>query len=149
MAGLDAALQKLRNAGYKITNARRAVLSVLQESGGHLTSADVLARVEARDPSIGRASVFRALDMLTGLAVIRPTFLNPRTPTYVLMSQGGHHSHIVCSHCDRVIEIDDCHVDSLTRELEARHNVNLSGHLLEFYGACDVCRYEEGVPSGG
>ena len=146
MTGLDAALQKLRDAGYKITNARRAVLRVLQESGGHLTSADVLARVEEQDPSVGRASVFRTLDMLTTLGIIRPTYLRASTPTYVLMSQDGHHSHIICTHCDRVIELDDCQVQSLARELEDRYNVRLVGHLLEFYGLCEDCR--DGQPPG-
>ena len=136
---LDADLQKVREAGYKITNARLAVLSVLHESGGHLTSADVLAQVEARDPSVGRASVFRTLEMLTGLGIVRPTYLETRTPTYVLMSEKGHHSHIVCMQCDSVIEIDDCFVESLSSELEARYNFHLSGHLLEFYGTCADC----------
>jgi Fur family ferric uptake transcriptional regulator len=136
---LDADLQKVREAGYKITNARRAVLSVLHESGSHLTSADVLAQVEARDPAVGRASVFRTLEMLTGLGIIRPTYLEARSPAYVLMSEDGHHSHIVCTRCYNVIEVDDCFVESLSEELEARYNFRLTGHLLEFYGTCADC----------
>ncbi|MEJ2151199.1 MAG: transcriptional repressor, partial [Chloroflexota bacterium] len=67
MAELDAALQRLRDAGYKITGARRAVLSVLHESGGHITSSDIVERVKAHDPTVGRASVFRTLELLTNL----------------------------------------------------------------------------------
>jgi Fur family ferric uptake transcriptional regulator len=139
MSELEPILQKLREAGYKITGARRAVLSVLQESGGHLTSADVLAQVEAQDPSIGRASVFRALELLTGLAIIRPTFLKASTPTYVLMSEKGHHSHIVCTQCARIVELDECVVDTLTEQIEASYHIRLTGHLLEFYGTCEEC----------
>src|SRR5688572_18709148 len=93
MSGLEASLQKLRDAGYKITNARRAVLQALQASD-HLTSSEIMERVELDDPSIGRASIYRTLELLTSLAIARPTYLNPTTPTYVLMSQDGHHSHI-------------------------------------------------------
>jgi Fur family ferric uptake transcriptional regulator len=76
---------------------------------------------------------------LSALAIIRPTFLNPSTPTYVLMSTEGHHSHIICTLCERVIELDTCHADSLAEDLANRHHIRLTGHLVEFYGICDTC----------
>ena len=47
----------------------------------------------------GTGSVFRTLDLLTRLAILRPTFLLGRAPVYVLMSAEGHHAHIVCPRC--------------------------------------------------
>lgn len=133
-------LERLREAGHKLTHARLTVLQVLEQSGGHITSTELLERVNAADPAIGRASVFRCLDLFTRLCFIRPTYIdNNATPTYVLMS-GGHHHHIICTACNRVIEFEDCHLDGLTRELEQRLNVTLTGHLLEFYGLCAHCR---------
>jgi Fur family ferric uptake transcriptional regulator len=119
------------------------VLQALHESGGHLTSSEIIERIEADDASIGRASIFRTLELLTSLAIVRPTFLNPTTPSYVLMSQEGHHSHIVCTQCDRVIELDECHVDQMMQELESRHGIHLTGHLVEFYGVCDLCTEQQ------
>lgn len=139
MSSLTPALQKLRDAGYKITNARRAVLNVLHESDCHLTSTDIIQRVECEEPSVGRASIFRTLELLSGLAIIRPTFLNPSTPAYVLMSQEGHHSHIICTQCARIIELDACQVDDMADDLATRHHMRLTGHLVEFYGVCDLC----------
>lgn len=130
---------RLREAGHKLTNARLTVLDVLENSGGHMTSADVLDQVEKIDPSIGRASVFRTLDLLTSLSIIRPTYLNSSmTPTYVLMPD-GHHHHIVCTNCNRVIEFENCGLEAIATELEQRLHVKLTGHLLEFYGLCDKC----------
>jgi Fur family ferric uptake transcriptional regulator len=131
--------QRLRDAGHKLTHARLTVLSVLEESGGHVTSAEVLEQVNQRDASIGRASVFRTLDLLTALSIIRPTFIHTSlTPTYVLLPD-GHHHHIICTNCNRVIEFEDCGLDAVAAELERRLHVKLSGHLLEFYGLCDRC----------
>lgn len=131
--------EKLRSAGYKLTNARLTVLKVLESQDGHLTSADVLEAVESIDDSIGRASVFRTLDLLTQLAIIRPTYIGgSMTPTYVMLPE-GHHHHIICVNCNRVIEFDDCGLDQLTNQLETRYNVQLTGHLLEFYGRCADC----------
>jgi Fur family ferric uptake transcriptional regulator len=135
--------QRLREAGYKLTNARLATLRVLETAGGHMTSAEVLAQVEQLAPEVGRASVFRALDLFTRLSLIRPTYINDSsTPTYVLMP-GGHHHHIICTHCDRVIEFDDCHLERLEHELEKRFQVRLTGHLLEFYGLCADCASQQ------
>jgi Fur family transcriptional regulator, ferric uptake regulator len=131
--------QRLRDAGYKLTNARLTILDVLETHGGHMTSAEVLEKVEARTPDIGRASVFRALDLFTRLSIIRPTYINDSsTPTYVLMP-GGHHHHIICTNCARIIEFEDCHLEKLERELERQFRVRLTGHLLEFYGLCADC----------
>lgn len=132
--------QRLRDAGHKLTQARLTVLQVLEDSGGHITSAEVLTRVSALDASIGRASVFRTLDLFTTLLIIRPTYIDSSmTPTYVLMPE-GHHHHVVCVKCSRVIEFDDCCLSEMAAELEARLHVKLTGHLVEFYGLCDNCQ---------
>jgi Fur family ferric uptake transcriptional regulator len=131
--------QRLRDAGHKLTEARLTVLNVLETSEGHITSAEVLDRVSALAPNIGRASVFRALDLFTHLSIIRPTYVDSSvTPTYVLLP-GGHHHHIICTNCNRVIEFEDCHLKELADDLEAKLHVKLTGHLLEFYGLCDEC----------
>lgn len=132
--------QRLRDAGYKLTNARMTVLRVLEAGEGHLTSADVIDRVAELDDSIGRASVFRTLDLLTRLTIIRPTYIDSSTtPTYVLMPE-GHHHHIICTNCHRVIEFEECGLADLTDALQERYDIQLVGHLLEFYGVCQACQ---------
>lgn len=132
--------QRLRDAGYKLTNARLTVLSALESGGGHITSSELLDRVNELDSSIGRASVFRTLDLFTQLSIIRPTYSGGSgTPTYVLMPD-GHHHHIICMNCKRVIEFEECGLDVLTRRLERRFAVQIIGHLLELYGLCELCK---------
>ena len=132
-------VQRLRKAGYKLTQARLTVLNILEAEHGHITSSEILAKVEAINPSIGRASVFRALDLFTQLGIIRPTYIDTSlTPTYVMMHE-GHHHHVICTNCNRVIEFEDCGLEKLTRTLEETLNVKISGHLLEFYGLCVSC----------
>ena len=143
---LSRAIDRLRDAGYKITNARRAVLSVLCESHDHLTSAEVLDRVDARDRSVGRASVFRTLDLLTELAIVRPTYLEARTPHYVLMPTDGHHAHIICTGCQNVIELVECQVTELLNKIAGEHSLILTGHLLELYALCASCMRTSASP---
>lgn len=132
-------IQRLKQAGYRLTQARLTVLAALEAEHGHITSADVLARVERINPAIGRASVFRALDLFTKLGITRPTYIDTSlTPTYVLM-RDGHHHHVICNACKRFFEFDDCGLEALTRNLEATLDMRISGHLLEFYGICSAC----------
>jgi len=134
-AAQSARAQRLRDAGYRLTQPRLAVLEALERSHGHVTSAELLAMT----PDVGRASVFRALDLFTRLAIIRPAWLHDSTtPSYLLLPD-GHHHHILCTHCDRIIEFDDCRLEPLQRELESRYGMRLRGHLLEFYGHCPDC----------
>jgi Fe2+ or Zn2+ uptake regulation protein len=137
---LETAKKRLKNSGYKLTNARLTVLEIVCSDHAHLTSAEVLERAASGENPIGRASVFRTLELLTDLAIIRPTYLRPGTPHYIVMPEGGHHAHIICPKCQRVIEIDDCEIEDLLEEIVARHDIKISGHLLELYGECEHCR---------
>ncbi len=131
--------QRLRDHGYKLTNARLTVLSALEAGGGHITSTELIEQVGILDSAIGRASIFRTLDLFTRLSIIRPTYINSSTtPTYVLMPD-GHHHHVICTHCSRVIEFEECGLATLTNELEQRLNMHITGHLLELYGLCADC----------
>ena len=132
-------IQRLKSAGYRLTQARLTVLAVLEAAQGHLTSAQALQLVEQRDPAIGRASVFRSLELFTRLGILRPTYMEgSSTPTYVLL-RSGHHHHVICDECRRFFEFDDCGLEALTANLEAEFALKISGHLLEFYGICSDC----------
>lgn len=131
-------LQRLREGGHKLTNARMTILSAIESGGGHMTPHEILDAVTALDPSIGRASVYRALDLFTRLSIIRPTYVHDSTPIYVLLPN-GHHHHIICTDCSKVIEFEDCGLEKLEHDLETRLHVKLTGHLLEFFGLCESC----------
>lgn len=138
-------IQSLKQAGYRLTQARLTVLEVLESEHGHITSADVLEKVERINPAIGRASVFRTLELFTQLGFIRPTYIHTSlTPTYVLM-HGGHHHHVICTECKRFFEFDNCGLEALTSNLQRELDIQISGHLLEFYGVCADCRGLEGA----
>ncbi len=138
---LSRSMKALRDAGYKLTTPRLTVLEVIEKNGGHLTSTDLLTLVEQRDPSIGRASVFRTLDLLVRLGILWTTVQGGSTVSYVLMP-GGHHHHMVCTHCQKLIEFQDCRLGSLLATLESEFGFRADGHLLEVYGLCEDCRAE-------
>lgn len=130
--------QQLRNAGYKLTPARLAVLQVITQEGEHLEPAEILTRAQAIYPAIGRATVYRTLELLTQLNIVRPIYIGEHGPTYI-RAEGGHH-HLVCSDCGTVIDFDQCVADELSVELAERFGFRIHSHLLEFYGQCAACQ---------
>lgn len=129
----------LRRSGYRITQARRAVIESMADEAGHLTAPDVVQIVQKRSPGVGRASVYRTLDLLTQLGMVRSSTLGGATATYVLAPDRRHH-HIVCVECQRTVEFDDCGMEEVQRRLGERLGFELEGHLVEIYGRCPDCQ---------
>jgi Fur family ferric uptake transcriptional regulator len=131
-------IERLRGAGYKITPSRLAVLQVIEQDGNHLNPAEILKRAQSICPSVGRATVYRTLELLTELQIVRPIYLGDASQTYI-RAEGGHH-HLVCSGCGKVFDFDQCMADQMVQELAARFDFAIHSHLLEFYGTCHDCR---------
>ena len=128
----------LKESGYKYTKPRRIITHVLLAATGHLSAPEIVDAVAELDASIGRMSVYRTLDLFTRLGVIRPAFQEGSIARYVIMVD-GHHHHIICQECGKVIHFDQCPLDELTNFLEKTYNCEISGHLLEFFGRCEAC----------
>lgn len=129
----------LRQAGYKITNARRVAIVTLHEAGGHMTAPELVDAVQAREPGVGRASVYRTLDLLTTLGLVQASTLGGTTTTYIL-TPAGHHHHIVCLNCRETVEFEECLVGEFEQQVADRAGFQVEGHLLEIYGVCAECR---------
>lgn len=136
---IDETIDALRRAGYKITSARRVVITVLHEAVGHMTAPELVEAVRVRDAGIGRASVYRTLDLLTTLGLVQASTLGGTTTTYVL-TPSGHHHHIVCLNCRDTIEFDRCLIGEFEQQLAHDAGFHVEGHLLEIYGLCADCR---------
>lgn len=129
---------RLKRAGYKLTAPRAAVIHVLENAGEHLSPNEVLAMGRQALPRLSRASVYRTLDLLSNLGIIRPILLGDTCQRYVA-NEGGHH-HLVCSECGAVFDFDRCGVDRLAAALAEEYGFQIRSHLLEFYGLCRHCR---------
>jgi len=128
--------------GYRLTAARRIILETLAGSGGHLTADELTELVRQRSVAIGRMTVYRTLDLLCDLGLIRPVYQGTGAAHYILM-QDGHHHHLICIGCGRVVEFDECALDETHERIALRFGFEVKGHLLELYGLCADCRSKE------
>ena len=129
-------------AGYRLTGPRRAVAGLIAGRNGHFTSADLLADARAQKLGIGRATVFRALDVLHELGAVERIDLPSGEHAYVAC-EPTHHHHVVCSRCGRATDIEDAGLRAVVVEIERRTGYRVDLHRLELFGLCPSCRAEE------
>ena len=96
--------QKLKSAGYKLTLPRLAVIEVLESQPEHLNHNQILVEAQKIYPKVSRATVYRTLELLVELNLVRPLYLNDPTQRFV-SAAGGHH-HLICSVCGVIIEFE-------------------------------------------
>jgi Fur family ferric uptake transcriptional regulator len=133
----------LGRAGYRLTGPRRAVAELIATREGHFTAADLVAEAGRRRLGIGRATVFRSLDLLIDLGVVERLDLPSGDHAYVAC-EPSHHHHVVCSRCGRAVEIHDAGLRSLIEDVAARTGYTVETHRLELFGVCPACRAAEG-----
>ncbi len=127
----------IRAAGFKLTPPRRAVLSVFGKDE-HLSPEEIFRRARKSHPRLGRATVYRTLELLTDLGIMRPIYLHGGRPVFTRI-EGGHH-HLVCSRCDKITELAGDGLAETIKRLAKRNHFEIRSQLLEVYGVCAKCR---------
>lgn len=128
--------------GLRNTQPRRVIadrLAALAASGADFTASDLWESVRAVDPHIGRATVYRAVDVLVGEGAIDRVPFADGTHKYRLCG-AAHHHHLTCTNCQRVVEVPDCLPPELLASVAAHTDFAIEGHSLELYGVCARCR---------
>lgn len=128
---------KLKDAGYKLTPARLAVIDVLESNSEHLNHHQIWLEGQKLYSKLSQATVYRTMELLVELGFMRPLYLNDPTQRFI-SAEGGHH-HLICTDCDTTIEFDQCNAGHLLKELSTQYNFQIHSHLLEFRGVCEDC----------
>lgn len=134
-------IRLLAERGYRITGPRRTVLEATQRWDGVFTADDLIQHFESADQHVGRATIFRTLDLLVQQGVLDRIHRPDGCHSYVVsIGKDRHHHHLICSDCGTVVQFEDCSVDSMLGELGRQTNFRISGHWLEVFGVCAACR---------
>ena len=130
--------QRLREEGHRLTPQRELVLRAVDELG-HATPDEVLRAVREQSPGVNISTVYRTLELLEELDLVRHAHLTDRAPTYH-SATAPPHAHLVCRECGQVREADGGVVGALTTGLRDREGFATDvGHLTVF-GICRNCR---------
>ncbi len=135
-------LEAFKQKGLRVTGPRRTLACLLVETvGSDFTIEELWDMVLKRDPAIGRATVFRAVEILQELQLLdRVEFSNGSHRFRFCHEAGQHHHHATCSSCGKVIEVPTCLSAEQLATVSRVANFTVEGHRLEFFGRCANCR---------
>ncbi len=132
----DDLASRLREQGLRLTPQRQLILRAVEELH-HATPDEVLAHVRSQISSVNASTVYRTLEVLEELGLVRHTHLSDRAPTYHSTVE-HEHVHVVCRQCHRVRSFDPDLVRPLVEALAADGFTVDVGHLAIF-GRCTSC----------
>jgi Fur family ferric uptake transcriptional regulator len=130
--------QLLAERGLRPTRQRVAVLGALA-SRDDATAQQIHALLADGKKNVGLATVYRTLKSLSESGVV-DTLNHRRGETCYRLCGEGHHHHLTCSGCHRVVELGDCELDPWLGDLAAEHGFTLEAHTVEVTGVCPTCK---------
>lgn len=101
--------------------------------------AEIKAHPNEKAAGIGRATVYRTLEILASVDVLSRLIRPDGHPAYVVDAP-GHRHHLVCSQCGSTVAFTSCPVDTLVQDLTADTQFTIHDHLLEVFGVCPECQ---------
>ncbi len=141
---LEEAKAKLRRKGFKLTGPRLAILNYLAREKGHPDVQGIYEGIRTEYPGIGMATVYRTVDLLVDIGLLRALVLKNNRVRYELNRPGDHHHHLVCTACGEITEFGSCNFKLICEEIEDVTRFRIEEHALEAYGHCPGCLTESG-----
>lgn len=130
----------MRKKRLKSTEQRDVIARVFFETRGHVTIEELLASSRSELPSIGYATVYRTLRLLTecGLAAMRR--FGEGGTVFEAAGDTAHHDHLICVECGHVLEFENDEIEKLQEQVARSFGFSLVRHKLELYGMCPKAR---------
>ncbi len=132
--------QMLHQQGYRVTPQRLAILSVLEETDGHLTATEVYERARKILPAVTEATVYRNLDFLVNQGLVLMAHVGSGKMVYE-STRHAHH-HLICRKCGTSQEIPHALLQSLFEELSTLSGYQIDSLHVTFFGLCPGCQSE-------
>lgn len=138
----DILRNELRRRKQRMTAQRELILKIFLDSEDeHMSAEEVYRKVLNRRLRISKATVYRTVDLLSDVGLLRRIVFRDGVIRYELVGKDEqhHHHHIICTECGRVDEFPFDLLDDLEKLVEESTGYKLTDHQLKFYGLCSEC----------
>jgi Fe2+ or Zn2+ uptake regulation protein len=132
-------LEQLQENGYRLTNARSAVVNVVADSQRALTPLDVFDAARKDYPALGLVTVYRTLEKLEELGLVQRVHQESGCNAYLAHADGHQHL-IICQACGRAEFFEGDEMDGFFNQVGSEHGFEVRDHWLQLFGLCDECR---------
>ena len=129
----DTILARCEAKGLRMTEQRRVIAGVLEESADHPDVEELYARASALDSGISLATVYRTVKLFEEADILDKLEFGDGRARYE-DAERDHHDHLIDLHSGEVIEFMDPEIEQLQEKIAAKLGYRLKGHKLELYG---------------
>lgn len=131
----------LRDQGLPVTQQREAVAEVVFASDEHLSVDDIESALRARGDRIGKATVYRTLDLLVRSRLVEEHDFGEGFKRYEHRLSGQPvHEHMICVECGTVTEFESNELYRIENRVRAEYGFLPVRRRLEIYGLCQACQ---------
>ncbi|TAJ24483.1 MAG: transcriptional repressor [Nitrospirae bacterium] len=123
----------------KLTHQREQILHEFLKVE-HITAEQMYRMLAKKDPHIGLATIYRTLNLFCEAGLAQARHFGTQTQ-YDNVSHKGHHDHLICTGCGKIVEFENCDIERLQEEVAKRNGFTIQTHKLELYGLCSGCRH--------
>ena len=132
-------LTQLKDNGYRLTNARKAVVKIVAHASTALNPLEVFDQAKSVCPSLGVVTVYRTLEKLEELNLIQRVHQPDGCNAY-LPHADGHQHLIICEDCGKAEYFEGKEdMDAFFSKVAGEHGFTVSEHWLQLFGICSEC----------
>jgi Fe2+ or Zn2+ uptake regulation protein len=135
----DIWLSQLQEHGYRLTEARRAVVDVIQRSKHALTPVQVFDTARKKYAALGLVTVYRTLEKLEELGLIQRVHQPQGCQAFIAMGAGHEHL-LLCQNCGKVTFFEGDDLDALIATISKKTGYKIHDHWLQLFGLCQACK---------
>jgi Fur family ferric uptake transcriptional regulator len=140
MTWTDYALAELEGAGHRRGGARAAVVALLGRQNCCLSAQEIHDELRKARRPVGIASVYRALETLTDLRLVKRVDAGDGIARYErAAADGDHHHHLVCRDCGKVEAFSDSRLERAIDRVAEGLGYSVEEHEVVLVGACADC----------
>lgn len=127
-----------RSKGLPLTVQRRAIFDAVLERDDHPTADQVFEVVQERIPGVSRTTVYRVLDTLVELGVVRRVQSTGNAVRFD--GKTYRHDHLVCRQCGRMADLETPELNELPLPRGKPLGFQIDDYAVQFIGTCAECR---------
>ena len=130
---------RLKQHGYRLTAPRLAVVEAVLRHDRPFSAEQLVTELADGKEAIGRATVYRTLEVLASMDVLARIVSPDGHPSYI-SGAPGHKHHLLCQKCGTTVTITACPMTDLLTSLAHDTNFHINDHTLEVFGICPACQ---------
>ena len=135
--------ETLQETGHRLTPQRMLVIEALHSADKHISAEEIYEQLHSRYPYANISTVYRTLELLKKLNLVMETDFGEGRVRYHV-AEKGHHHHLVCRSCGKVIDLVESALYPLKDTLLQEYGFDADLRHLAISGECGGCRRKEG-----